>query len=67
MSEAVIVCKVALLSFLRLEAKATSDGILPCQTRNRKLVPEHAIWYQFLSNLSSRVPLAVRTIKKMIG
>ena len=67
MSEAVIARKVALISFLRLEAKAASEGILPRQTRNRKLVPENDIWYQFLFNLSSLMPLAVHAMRKTIG
>ena len=66
MSQAVIARKVALISFLRLEAKAPSEDILPRQTRNRKLVPENGIWYQFLFDLSSLVPLAVRAVRKLI-
>jgi hypothetical protein len=67
MSEAVIARKVALTSFLRSEAKAPSEDILPYQTRHRKLVPENDIWYQLLFNLSSLVPLAVHAMRKTIG
>jgi hypothetical protein len=67
MSERDIASKVALSPIPYSVAKASLEDVLLYLPRNRKLVPENDIRYQFLSDLFSLVPLSVRAMRKIIG
>src|SRR2546421_4779156 len=60
MSEHVTTSKVALMLLPHSVDKSSPEGILPYQTRHRKLVPENGIWYQLHSGLSCLTPTVTK-------
>ena len=71
MSERDIASKVALSPIPYSVAKASLEDVLLYVPRNRKLVPENDIRYQFLCNGSHLVPMTVhlpaRSVKLATG